>query len=694
MSRLFLLDGMALVYRAHFAFIRNPIRNSKGVNTSAAYGFVNTLLAILENEHPTHLGVAFDTPAPTARHERFPEYKAQRDEMPEELAAAIPVVKQLCAAFHIPVIERDGFEADDLIGTLATRADAEGIETFMVTPDKDFAQLVSPLIHMWKPGRQGSEHELIDVAAVCEQWNVKDPARVADILGLWGDASDNIPGVPGIGEKTAKKLLGEFGSLDELLTRTSELKGKQREKLEEHADQARLSRDLATIIRDAPVDATWDDLAISPRDDDAVKSLFSQLEFRTLTKRLFGVDAANAAAESSTTVEAGTLFDSFRTLADVPHTYHLADTPGKQAELFAALGKQSRYCFDIETTGLDRFTCELLGVAFCWKAGEAWYLPFSDSLLPALRPLLAAPAAKIGHNLKFDLSVLNRLEIPVAGPFIDTMLVHTLVAPDQRHSMDYVAESLLNYSPVKLADLATDLAAEASEEEDDLFAHAKKTKAAKELDMRAIPLETLAEYAAEDADVTLQLAEKLLPLLKKSGQGAIHDKLEAPLLPVLVAMELEGIRLDLGALVTISGELQQKIDHHAAAIREQAGREFNLNSPKQLGEILFDDLKLVDKPKKTKTGQYKTDEQTLATLAGRHAIIDEILAYREATKLKGTYVDALPGFVVEATGRIHTHFHQLVAATGRSPVKAGCCSLRTTRRSSSASWPRSPATPR
>ena len=664
MKRLFLLDGMALIYRAHFALIQAPIRNSKGVNTSALYGFINTLLFILEKETPTHIGVAFDTSAPTPRHILFPAYKAQRDAMPEELAAAIPHVKSLCRAFHIPVLELDGFEADDIIGTLVKRAEPEGFQSFMVTPDKDFAQLISESTSMWKPGRKGSEYEVIDLPAMLAHWEIERPAQVIDILGLWGDASDNIPGIPGIGEKTAKKLIAEFGSIENLIANAARLKGKQKESVEAHADQALLSKELATILLDVPVEITWDDLILSRRDDEALKALFNEFEFRTLSKRLFNDVAAVSSRQPSEAPATPTIFETFKTLHDVPHTYQLADTPQLQTQLFTELAGQTSFCFDIETTGLDRHASKLLGIAFSWKSHEGWYLPYSDSLLAALRTVLNSPAEKIGHNLKFDLSILRAHGVEVAGPFFDTMLADTLVAPDRRHSMDYLAEILLGYTPIKLAEISRPIV-----EDDavalDLFAHAQKTRASKNLDITAIPLAVLAEYAAEDADITFQLAGKLRPLLEASGQAGIYRAIEGPLLPVLVAMEMEGIAIDPDALGSIGEELQIQIDGQVASIHQHADRSFNIASPKQLGEILFDQLGLADKAKKTKTGQYKTDEQTLATLEGKHPIITDILAWREATKLKSTYLDSLPTHIAPETGRIHTHFHQLVAATGR-----------------------------
>lgn len=670
-SRLFLLDGMALIYRAHFALIQNPIRNSKGINTSALYGFTNTLLSILEKEQPSHIGVAFDTSAPTPRHIRYPAYKAQRDEMPEELAAAIPHVKQLCRAFHIPVLELDGYEADDIIGTLVKRAETDGFESFMVTPDKDFAQLLSTHTHMWRPGRKGNDHELITLTRLPELWGVSEPDHIIDLLGLMGDASDNIPGVPGIGPKTAQKLIAEFGSVENLLANSGRLKGKQRENIEAHSDEALLSKELATIITEVPIEVTWEDLKLSTPDAEAVKTLFNEFEFRTLTRRVFGDGSAGvttvpseaSSPEPSSSPEVPTLFETFLTIRDVDHRYHLADTPALQRELFQALATQDAFCFDIESTSLDRFGAKLLGIAFSWKAHEAWYLPYHESLRGALQEILASDAEKIGHNLKFDLSILIHHGIEVNGPFFDTMLADTLVSPERRHTMDYLAETLLGYSPIKLSDIAGPRQAAAAD--DDLFAFAENTKSSKDLDIAAIPLHTLAEYAAEDADITFQLSLKLRGLLKDVGQDKVFRDIESPLLPVLVRMEMQGIAIDPQSLGEIGAELQLQIDALAESIRSHSTQSFNIASPKQLGEILFDELKLVDKPKKTKTGQYKTDEQTLSSLAGRHPIVDQILAWREASKLKSTYLDALPNHIEPETRRIHTHFHQLVAATGR-----------------------------
>ncbi|MEM9080126.1 MAG: DNA polymerase I [Verrucomicrobiota bacterium] len=729
-NRLFLLDGMALVYRAHFALIRNPIINSKGTNTSALFGFTNTLLSIIQNEQPTHLAVAWDTSAPTPRHDKFPDYKANRDEMPDELRTAIPHCKTLCQAFQIPLLEIDGYEADDLIGTLAKTADAAGdYHTFMVTPDKDFAQLISPTTTMWKPGRKGSDSEAITLDKLEEIWGVKEPHQIIDLLGLMGDTADNIPGVPGIGPKTAVKLIAQFGSVESLLENTSQLKGKQKEKVEDNKANALLSKDLATIITDAPLETTFDDLLLTPadqRDNDAIQALFAENEFKSLTKRLFGSDqtpnpttpnkdsAKLSDSESlrQNTANQETELQNYQTSNA---TYILVDTPKKEKDLFAALKKAPSYCFDLETTSLDRFTADILGIAFAIEPGTAYYLPYNQVHHPTLQEIFALPAEKIGHNLKFDLHILNSHGIQVAGPFLDTMLVHALLYPEQRHTMDRLAENLLNYQTIKLTDLtnpdwnASDTlapqnpatsqensknntdsnSANLSDSESlrqktttqenqtgDLFALAEanekkpRTKKAKgkkaELDMKAIPLEALATYAAEDADITLQLAHHLRPLLEENKLTEVYTDIEAPLLPVLVQMESEGIGFAPELLAEVGADLENRIHDLSAKINAEAGQEdLNLNSPKQLGEVLFDKLKLVEKPKKTKTGQYKTDEQTLTLLAPEHPIVANILQYRQATKLKSTYIDTLPNDVAPHDNRIHTHLHQHIAATGR-----------------------------
>ncbi len=668
-NRLFLLDGMALVYRAHFALIRNPIMNSKGVNTSALYGFTNTLLSIIQNEKPTHLAVAWDTSAPTPRHEKYPEYKANRDEMPEELRTAIPACKELCRAFALPLLEIDGYEADDLIGTLAKTADDKGgFHTFMVTPDKDFAQLISPTATMWRPGRKGSDHEAITLKELPEVWGVAEPHQIIDLLGLMGDSADNIPGVPGIGPKTAVKLIAQFGSIEEILANTDQLKGKQKEKVEANKENALLSKDLATIIRDAPLETNFEELTLSPYDEEAIQKLFTEYEFRSLSKRLFGDKTANANTEETVAEEVLTL----RTIADTQPNYVLIDSPSLEKELFEKLTQCERFCFDLETTSLNRFEADILGIAFATESGTAYYLPYNRVHHQQLKSLFARPVEKIGHNLKFDLHILHSHQIPVTGPFLDTMLIHALLYPEQRHNMDRLAENLLSYQTIKLTALA-EKAAKPTEApvEEDLFSLAekkvpkKKTAKKAEIDMKAIPLNLLAEYAAEDADITFQLAELLLPQLQENGLADVYKTIEAPLLPVLVAMEAEGITLDPSLLAEVGHELSHRIGELSERITTAAGQEFNLNSPKQLGEILFDKLKLVEKPKKTKTGQYSTNEQTLSLLAVEHPIAADILQFRQASKLKSTYVDALPGDIAPHDQRIHTHLHQHIAATGR-----------------------------
>jgi DNA polymerase-1 len=668
-KRLFLLDGMALAYRAHFALARNPIRTSKGLNTSALHGFAVTLLSILEKEKPTHLGVAFDTKAPTARHVRYPAYKAHREEMPEELAAAIPQVKALCHAFRIPVLEMDGYEADDIIGTLVKRAEQAGFDSFMVTADKDFAQLLSGHVFLWRPGRKGDSHELIGVGDLPEFWGVAEPRQITDLLGLMGDSSDNIPGVPGIGPKTAQKLIARFGSVEDLLAKTSLLEGRQRELIEANADQALLSKELATICTAVPVEVSWEDLELSKRDDAELRRIFEEFEFRSLARRVLGEgavagqDAASAGQGSQEAAPAAAA--SFHTIRDTPHDYRILRTADERRDFLARIAEQASFCFDTETTSLDRFEAELLGIAFSWKEHEGWYLPWSPDLLNEVRPLFASAAVKTGHNLKFDLAVLERHGIRVEGPFFDTMLASSLVNPEGRHSMNHLSEALLGYAPIRLQDLLGQPAAAETPLQGDLFAAPATASKPGAPDMRAIPPDKLGEYAAEDADVTLRIAAVLRPGLAENGQDAVMERIEAPLIPVLVRMEAEGIAIDPSALREVGAELTQRIDELAASITRHAGVSFNIGSPKQLGEVLFDRLALGGKAKRTRTGQYRTDEQTLSMLEGSHPVIADILAWREATKLKSTYIEALPRHVVPQTGRVHTHFHQLVAATGR-----------------------------
>ncbi|MBL9138325.1 MAG: DNA polymerase I [Verrucomicrobiales bacterium] len=701
-QRLFLLDGMALVYRAHFAFATRPIRTSSGQNTSALFGFISTLLDILQTENPTHLAVAFDTSAPTARHRAYPEYKAQREAMPEELSAALPHVRRILDAFRVPALSLDGYEADDIIGTLVRRAEPAGFECFMVTPDKDFGQLVTEHTRLWRPGRQGSDHEVLGVAEICARWGIRRVDQVIDMLGLMGDASDNIPGVPGVGEKTAAKLLTQFDSLENLLAQVEKVPGKLGESLRANVELARLSRQLAVIDTQVPVDLRIDDLVCRPRDDDALRALCIEFEFNSLGRRLFGDDfkagrgadrrAADAKprrpeapaagqgdlfAAATPAVPERTLTESptapkeepafsapapapanLKTIRDVAHHYEIARTSEDRRRLVEALRSRPAFCFDTETEGLDAKTSRLVGIAFSDAGGRGWYVPVNDAqpgrdhpdLPPSLQdlaPLFTKDGPlKVGHNLKFDLLVLRWHGLEVQGPFFDTMIAHTLVEPELRHGMDYLSEALLGYTPIPIESLIGPKGA------------AQKT-------MAQVEVALVAEYAAEDADVTWQLYEKLRASLVERGLEKVFYEVEMTALPALVAMEYEGIRIDVGALAEFSAELAREMTAAEADIHRLAGHPFNVNSNRQLGDVLFNELRLVEKPRKTPTGQYATDEQTLQSLAGEHAIVRRLLDFRTVSKLKSTYADALPETVFAGTRRVHTTYHQAATATGR-----------------------------
>ena len=665
-NRLFLLDGMALVYRAHFALIRSPIYTSKRVNTSALYGFTMNLLDLLENQSPTHLAVAFDTSDPTPRHKIYPEYKANREDMPEDLAAQLPHVKRLIEAFNIPVIECPGWEADDIIGTLARKADAEGgYETYMVTPDKDFAQLVTETTRIYKPGRQGSAAEILDRDAICENWQVQDPLQTIDILGLWGDASDNIPGVPGIGEKTAKKLVAQFGSIEALLENSDQLKGKQKENVENNTEKALLSKKLVTIMIDAPVKVGFDEIKLGERNHETLKSLFVEFEFNSIGKRLFGNEFQAGRGHDMTDDVAG-LAPKLTTIKDHKKSYRYlrADNATGRSELIAELSGKKSFCFDLETDSLDEKTANIIGIAFSWEKNHGAYaeVPKGDSgkaILESFCPILQGSAEKIGHNLKFDIGVLKWQGISISTPVFDTMLAHSLIEPDQRHKMDYLAESILGYTPISYDSVFGKDGGKSGQMS--LFGEAEMAGE----DASGPTFDDIAQYACEDADVTWQLAAILKNKVEELEQHCVLYEIENPLVPVLVNMEAEGIRVDPNTLGDIGSTLGENIDELEKAIYKAAGTQFNLNSPKQVGEVLFDRMHLVDKPKKTKTGQYKTDEQTLRSLAVSHDVVRDLLSYREAAKLKSTYVDALPDSIFPGTGRIHTTFHQLMTATGR-----------------------------
>jgi DNA polymerase I len=671
---LYLLDGMALIYRAHFALIKSPIFTSSGVNTSALYGFMNTVLDLVEQRKPDFLAIALDTPEPTERHRKFPAYKAHRDEIPEDIAAALPHIDRIAAAFRIPVLRYPGHEADDVIGTLAVAHASPELEVMMVTPDKDFAQLVRPHVSILKPGRQGNDVEILGPAEVMTKWEVADPLHVIDVLGLWGDASDNIPGVPGFGEKTAKKLIGQYGSIEGIYDHLDEIKGKQREKLEQFKEQAFLSRDLVTINLVVPVKESLQDLARHEADHEALQQLLIEFEFNSIGRRIYGPDfkagrgySTVASKPAASAPAQGELFASaeqaapppvsvqpqLATLDDVPHHYTLIDDDVAAQRLAGELASQSSFCFDLETDQLDPKIARIAGLAFSWEKGTASYvrLPAEDEQnrrrLAIFADVLGRDdIGKIGQNLKFDIAVLAWNGIEVRGPLFDTMIAHALLEPERRHGMDALAEQYLGYSPIPITRLIGD-------------------KKSSQITMFEVEPRLAADYAAEDADVTWQLAEVFAPMLKQQGLDRVFHDIEMPLLPALVAMEREGIALDESALQTASAQLGASMLELEKRIFELAGTSFNLNSPRQLGEILFDKLTLVDKAKKTRTGQYATDEKVLNELAGEHEIARLILEYREASKLKSTYVDALPQSVFTGTGRIHTTFSQTGAITGR-----------------------------
>jgi DNA polymerase-1 len=672
-KKLFLLDGMALVYRSYFAFIRNPMINSKGRNVSAVFGFLNALLEIIDKQNPTHIAVAFDVSGPTFRHDKFPEYKAQREETPEEIRAAVPCIHEFLKAFNIPIITAQGFEADDLIGTLARLAEKEGFDTYMVTPDKDFAQLVDEHTFMMKPAKNGQPPEILGIKEVLEQWGIEKVEQVIDILGLAGDTADNIPGVPGVGPKTAQKLIAQYGSVENLLEHTDELKGKLKENLEANKERAHLCKWLVTIKTDSPLETNPDGLIRGKPDDEKLAALFSEFEFSAFSKRIFGkapaLSPATSFAPPSPKGGQGDLFafaaekaaaapteetaPVYKTIDDVKHTYRLVQTLEERKALVSELWKHPSFTFDTETTGLDPRTDKLVGMSFSVKPHEAWYvtLPPNDAeLKKALEPFAPIFAdekiEKTGHNLKFDIAMLREAGVEVKGKLFDTMLAHYLLDPDQRHGLDKLAGTHLGYAPVPITALIGE-------------------KKGGQLSMMDVLVDKISDYACEDADVTLQLRQVLEPQLEKRKLTNVFDTIECPLIPVLVEMESNGIALDTAALTEISGRLADDIAGYEKKVYELAGHEFNLNSPKQLGEVLFDEMKLVDKPKKTKTGQYSTNEEELQKLAGDHAIIGTILDYREAAKLKSTYVDALPGYLSKKTGRIHTSFSQAVTTTGR-----------------------------
>lgn len=662
---------MALIYRAYFALSKNPRITSTGFNTSAIFGFANTLLEVLRTQQPTHIAVVFDTMAPTNRHVEFESYKANRQAIPEDLAAAIPYVYKLVEGFNIPLITLDGYEADDIIGTLAKQAEAKGYTVFCMTPDKDFGQLVTENIFIYKPARLGNGAETLGVAEILEKWEVSDVKQVIDILGLWGDSVDNIPGIPGIGEKTAKSLIKQFGSMEGILANTDQLKGKQRENLETFAEQGLISKKLATIQLDVPVELDEERLLLGQPDKDILEPLFADLEFRTLGKRVFGEEFNVSAAKATS----GTQMDLFGNAAgpgvnagaeteyvppaagknvhNTPHTYILADTPASQQELAALLSKQPSICFDTETTGTDANTADLVGLSFAIEPGKAWYVPAPCDregcidVLARFKPILEDQAIeKVGQNIKYDILLLARYGVAVSGPLFDTMLAHYLIDPDTRHGMDMLAENYLGYTPVPITELIG-------------------PKGKKQGNMQDVDIVAITEYAAEDADITLQLKTVFDPLLEQAEANALAREVEFPLVHVLADMERSGVKVDVPVLKQLSESLATDTAVLEKTIYDKAGVRFNIASPKQLGEVLFEKLQLDPKAKKTKTGQYKTGEDILLALAPKSDIVKDILEFRQLQKLKSTYVDALPAMINSATGRVHTSYNQAVAATGR-----------------------------
>jgi DNA polymerase-1 len=676
MKKLFLLDAFALIYRAHFALSKNPRFTSGGLNTSAIMGFTNTLLEVLKKENPTHMAVVFDTAAPTERHIDFTEYKANRQAMPEDLSTAIPYIVRLIEGFNIPVIFSDGYEADDLIGTLAKKAELEGFTVYCMTPDKDFGQLVSENIFIYKPARMGNGMEIQGVKEILEKWEIDRVEQVIDILGLWGDAVDNIPGIPGIGEKTAKLLIKQYGSIENIISNSHELKGKLRENVENFAEQGLISKKLATIMLNAPVDLDVDALHVDEPNRDLLEPLFAELEFRTLGKRIFGDEFSFADAKPSPSSGQMDLFgnndvqiplssgggaetntsqtpQSFKNISNTEHNYQLADTIEKRASLVRLLNEHSSFCFDTETTGLDANNCELVGLSFSVAKGAAWYVPLPANqsecrtILFEFKSLLENPLiSKIGQNIKYDILVLKWYDVNIQGELFDTMLAHYLIDPDSRHNMDLLAENYLNYSPVSISTLIGD-------------------KGKNQGNMRDADLEKVKEYAAEDADITLQLKTEFEPVLKSVNAWKLAQEIENPLIYVLADIEHEGVKIDQNALVEFSKTLEIDIRAFESTIYEKAGVKFNIASPKQLGEVLFDKLQLDPQAKKTKTGQYQTGEDVLLRLANKSDIVADILDFRQLQKLKSTYVDALPQMINSKTGRVHTSYNQAVAATGR-----------------------------
>jgi len=654
-KKLFLFDAYALIFRAYYAFIKNPRITSKGLNTSAIFGFLLTLEEVMQKEKPSHAAVAFDMPGPTFRHEIFPEYKATREETPEDIKKSVPYIKRLIEAFNIPIIEYPGYEADDIIGTLAHKAANRGFVTYLMTPDKDFAQLVSDKIFMYKPSRSGSESVIWRVDDVKREFGIERPEQVIDILGLMGDTSDNIPGAPGIGPKTAMKLISEYGSIEELLKNTGKLQGRLKEIIEANKNQIELSKKLATIVVDAPVELDEDKLRVGAIDNAKLKELFEELEFKTTASRIFETAEVKKQSfeESKGNSENGTTPKTKLNIGTVPHSYHLVQDAEALKELAIEIGKLTEFCFDTETTSINALDSELVAISVSWKKGEGYLIYFPESrektleLLNILKPEFENNLTrKIGQNIKFDIQVLSNYGLEVNGPFFDTMIAHYILEPDMRHNMDFLAETYLSYTPVPIENLLGE-------------------KGRNQKTMRSVPVEKIVEYAVEDADVTWQLKEVFEPRLEKEGMAKLARDIEMPLIKVLASMEKTGVKLNEENLKSIAVELREDILKLESEIYKLAGTEFNISSPKQLGDILFLKLKLDSNARLTKTKQFITNEESLQRLVNKHPIVNKVLEYRRLKKLLSTYVDTLPGLINPKTGRIHTSFNQTVAATGR-----------------------------
>ena len=661
MDKLFLLDAYALIYRSYYAFIKNPRINSKGLNTSAIMGFVNTLHEVLTKEQPTHLGVAFDPHGPTFRSEAFPAYKAQREETPEDIRKAVPIIKDILKAWNIPILQADGYEADDVIGTLATKAGQQGITTYMLTPDKDYGQLVTENVRIYRP-RHGGGYEVMGPEEVKAKYAIPSTAAVIDLLALMGDSADNFPGCPGVGEKTAVKLINEFGSVQSLLARTSEIKGKLREKVEEHVDDIKMSYFLATIKTDVPIELNMDELKVTEPNEAELGKLLEDLEFKTLTNKILKKTEtkpkqvnqqldlfADFQAESQVETE----FSNFESLKTIAHNYKLVDNEEEMRKLYDYFITKDFLVLDTETTSTQAIDAELVGLSFSVKEHEAFYVPIPANRKEALqivnifKPLYEDPTKlKIGQNLKYDLEVLRNYDIELQGKMWDTMIAHYLIQPELRHNMDYMAEVYLHYKTIHIDELIG-------------------PKGKNQKSMRDLSPTLVYEYACEDADITLQLKNKLEAELKKYECEDLFYNIEMPLMPVLAEMEMNGVCLDTESLADTSKQLTKRMYEIEQHIYELAGQQFNIASPKQVGEILFDKLKIIEKPKKTKTGQYVTSEEVLQQLQHKHEIVADILEHRGLKKLIGTYIDALPKLINPRTGHIHTSFNQTVTATGR-----------------------------